>query len=175
MDNFGDMSISDNEDNKKFDGRLESMKIQPMLCRAARGALDWSQEKLATEAGVSASTIKNFEAVRRTPHPNRLDQIEKALVNAGIEFVDAEDGVCGPGIRLRIGIDPDRRIVEEREAEEAEDASSVEKVSPEDLAEFRAHWDEGRLSELSEIGRSRIRREMGVCASEGEGFEAAAE
>jgi transcriptional regulator with XRE-family HTH domain len=40
--------------------------------RGARGILDWTQERLAKEAGVSLSTVKDFEAGRRTPIGNNL-------------------------------------------------------------------------------------------------------
>lgn len=153
------------------------MKIQPVHCRAARAALDWSQEKLAAEANVSASTIKNFEAVRRIPHQNRLNNIVAALANAGVEFIEAEEGGAGPGIRLTAGTDPDKRIVEEREAEEAEEAAAnVEKMTPEELSGFRAYWTEERLAKLSESGRDRLRGVMeGKVADDGDETELAAE
>jgi transcriptional regulator with XRE-family HTH domain len=64
-------------------------------CRAARALLKWKQEDLAEKAGLAISTIKDFEAERRTPHASNLRQIERAFVEAGIEFTNGE----APGLR----------------------------------------------------------------------------
>jgi ribosome-binding protein aMBF1 (putative translation factor) len=73
--------------------------LTPEQCRAARGLKDWSQTKLAAEARVGESTIRNFEAGRSVPVTNNLSAIRKALEDAGVEFI-AENG-GGPGVRLR--------------------------------------------------------------------------
>nr|WP_314070729.1 helix-turn-helix transcriptional regulator [uncultured Roseococcus sp.] len=75
------------------------MTILPYQLRAARGLVDWSQSKLAEEAGVSLSTVKDFEAGRRSPIPASLEAIQRAIEAAGVIFV-AENGE-GPGVRLR--------------------------------------------------------------------------
>jgi transcriptional regulator with XRE-family HTH domain len=64
-------------------------------CRAARALLKWKQEELAEKAGLAISTIKDFEAERRTPHAPNLAQIERAFIEAGIEFTNGE----APGLR----------------------------------------------------------------------------
>jgi len=71
----------------------------PPQCRGARGILDWTQERLATEAQVSLSTVKDFESGRRTPIVNNLAAMQRALEAAGIEFIPENGG--GPGARLR--------------------------------------------------------------------------
>ena len=63
-------------------------------CRAARAALDWSMDDLAKAAKVSQSTIRDFEAKRRTPIPNNLEAIIKALEAKGIRFWK-KDGSVG--------------------------------------------------------------------------------
>jgi transcriptional regulator with XRE-family HTH domain len=70
-----------------------------MQCRAARGLLDWTQDRLAEEAGVSALTIRNYEAGKTTPVPATLAVLRQAFESAGIEFIPEDDG--GPGVRLR--------------------------------------------------------------------------
>jgi transcriptional regulator with XRE-family HTH domain len=65
-------------------------------CRGARGIINWTQERLATEAGVSLSTVKDFESGRRTPIANNLAAIQHALEAAGVEFTNGDQ----PGVRL---------------------------------------------------------------------------
>jgi transcriptional regulator with XRE-family HTH domain len=64
-------------------------------CRAARALLKWKQEELANKAGLALSTIKDFEAERRTPHASNLAQIERVFAEAGIEFTNGD----APGVR----------------------------------------------------------------------------
>jgi len=73
--------------------------LLPSQSRAARGLVEWSQARLAEEAGVGLSTIRNFEAGRSTPIDNNIAAIKAALEAAGVIFV-AENGE-GPGVRLR--------------------------------------------------------------------------
>ena len=68
--------------------------------RSARNALRWTTEQLAQRAGVTARTIKRFEAVDEVP-PSRsstLLDVKAALEAAGIEFVGSPTD--RPGIRL---------------------------------------------------------------------------
>lgn len=68
------------------------MALTPEQSRAARGWLDWSQEDLAKKANVSLSTVRDFEKGRRTPIANNLEAIERALIGAGIHFVNTSSG-----------------------------------------------------------------------------------
>ena len=73
--------------------------LSPAQLRAARGLVDWSQDQLASVAQVGNSTVRDFEAGRRQPHPRSLNAIRAALEAAGVEFI-AENG-NGAGVRLR--------------------------------------------------------------------------
>lgn len=73
--------------------------ITPAQSRAARGLVEWSQSRLAEASHLSDSTIRDFEKARRVPSVNNLAAIQRALEDAGIEFIP-ENG-AGPGVRLR--------------------------------------------------------------------------
>ena len=68
--------------------------------RAARGLVNWNQNQLADAANIGRATIRRFEAGRRTPVPNNLGAIRRALEDAGVEFIPAKNGK-GAGVRLR--------------------------------------------------------------------------
>ena len=72
--------------------------IHPCQCRAARGLLDWTQDHLAQTAGVSRSTIRDFENGRHALHRSTATLIETALRRAGVVLLCAGDG--GFGVRL---------------------------------------------------------------------------
>src|ERR1022692_1271264 len=68
--------------------------------RSARNALRWTTEQLAKKAGVTARTIKRFEAVDGVP-PSRsstLLDVKAALESAGVEFIGSPTD--RPGIRI---------------------------------------------------------------------------
>jgi transcriptional regulator with XRE-family HTH domain len=71
-------------------------------CRAARALLKWSQTQLAETAGVSLSTVNDFEIDKREPRADNLTAIRRALEDAGVEFIPAKNGK-GVGVRLRAG------------------------------------------------------------------------
>lgn len=76
-------------------------RLSPRLCRAARALLGWQQSNLATESGVSKSTISAFEQREETSRLATMNN--RALVStfekAGVEFI-AENG-GGAGVRLK--------------------------------------------------------------------------
>ena len=68
-------------------------------CRAARGLLGWSQERLAEAARVSPPTVTNFENGISRPMRNNLLALRTAMEQAGVVFIPANGG--GPGVRLK--------------------------------------------------------------------------
>jgi transcriptional regulator with XRE-family HTH domain len=70
-------------------------------CRAARALIGWSQEQLEGSSKVAKKTIADFERGARSPYARTLDDLQRALELAGVEFI-AENG-GGPGVRLRKG------------------------------------------------------------------------
>jgi len=73
--------------------------ITPAQCRAARGLLDWTQQKLADEARVGVVTVRQFEAGEGAPRRATLHVIQRAFELAGVELIDPNGG--GPGVRHR--------------------------------------------------------------------------
>lgn len=82
----------------------EVMPLLPAQCRAARGLVELDQARLAEMANVSRNVIVDFETGRRTPTPNNLAAIQRALESAGVAFMDAGSTLeGGAGVRLRNG------------------------------------------------------------------------
>lgn len=80
---------------------LSILKVSIRQIKAARALLSWSQEQLASAAGISIPTIKRLEA-QDGPLGGRNEtgtKIRMALEAAGVEFIDENGG--GPGVRLR--------------------------------------------------------------------------
>ncbi len=75
------------------------MDLSPQQCRAARGLLDWTQERLATLAGVSRSTIRDFECHKHSLHRGTEEQIIRTLQDAGVILLPP--GEYGPGVRIK--------------------------------------------------------------------------
>ncbi|OZB13817.1 MAG: hypothetical protein B7X53_15270 [Hyphomonas sp. 34-62-18] len=70
--------------------------------RAARALLDWNQQKLAEESGVSLATIRRIESDRepdRTTSPNQ-EAIQRALESGGVSFTP-KDSKGGEGVRMK--------------------------------------------------------------------------
>ncbi len=75
------------------------MELAPEQCRAARGLLDWTQEHLAVRAGVSRSTIRDFERHRHMLHRGTESLLIRTLQEAGVMLLPP--GEHGPGVRIR--------------------------------------------------------------------------
>lgn len=80
----------------------ETQIIVPAQIRAARALLEWSQEKLASEAGVGLSTVRDVESQRRQLDTAAATEICRTLKNAGVIFVSG-NATAGPGVRFVAG------------------------------------------------------------------------
>ncbi|MGH2343465.1 helix-turn-helix transcriptional regulator [Segnochrobactraceae bacterium EtOH-i3] len=70
------------------------MTITAAQCRAARALIEMDQATLAVAANVSRNTVVGLEKGQRTPNPNNLAAIQRALEAAGVEFLEG-------GVKLR--------------------------------------------------------------------------
>lgn len=73
--------------------------ITPPQIRAGRALLEWSQQKLADAAGLSLSTVRDYENERRGGEIGGLRAIRRALESEGVAFLPGDDR-NGPGVRL---------------------------------------------------------------------------
>ena len=73
--------------------------ITSAQCRAARGLLQWSQQKLAKEAGFGVVTVIQLENEGGQPRRATLQVLRNAFESAGVEFIDENGG--GAGVRWR--------------------------------------------------------------------------
>lgn len=71
----------------------------PAQIRAGRALIDWSQDKLATEAEVGLSTVRDLENQKRPPDTTAASAVRRALENEGVVFVEGS-AVAGPGACL---------------------------------------------------------------------------
>lgn len=64
--------------------------LTPALCRAARGFLDWTQADIAERAGISRSTIRDYEGGHHDVHRATEAQLRLAFEAGGIVFVEVQ-------------------------------------------------------------------------------------
>jgi len=77
------------------------MPLLPEQCRAARALLNWTQGQLAAAAGVSRSTIKDFECYRHALQRSSEEHVIEALLRGGVELLSANTGSHGMGVCMR--------------------------------------------------------------------------
>lgn len=72
--------------------------ITPRQIRAARALLGWSQQQLADKAIVSLNAMTRLERGEVDSRLSTLTAVQKALIDAGVEFLSAD--TKGEGVRL---------------------------------------------------------------------------
>ncbi|WP_158511115.1 helix-turn-helix domain-containing protein [Azospirillum thiophilum] len=78
---------------------MSTSLLTPAQIRAGRALVNWTQEQLAEKAGVSLSTVRDYEKERRGGIVGGLKPLRDALEGAGVVFLDSE-GDYGPGVRI---------------------------------------------------------------------------
>jgi len=71
------------------------MLISSAQCRAARAALNMTQEELAGLAGLSRTMVVDFERGLRAPLTVSLNALQDALENAGAQFPRRQGKLAG--------------------------------------------------------------------------------
>ena len=80
------------------------VRMTPEQCRAARAWLQLSQDDLASAASVGNSTVRDFEAGRRTPIAATLKAMRAELEQRGIAFADGDlKGIAFDGTLVSSG------------------------------------------------------------------------
>jgi DNA-binding Xre family transcriptional regulator len=81
---------------------MQKALITTPQIRAARALLRWSANDLSDKSGVGISTIKRLEVMDGVPAINisTMVAIQRALENAGVEFVGSPED--RPGVRLKL-------------------------------------------------------------------------
>lgn len=73
--------------------------ISPQQIRGARAMLGLTQAILANAAGISTTALNNIERGAADPKASTLAAIQRALEDAGVEFIPENGG--GSGVRLK--------------------------------------------------------------------------
>src|SRR3954470_15764999 len=71
---------------------LRRCEMTPAQSRAARGWLGWSQVELARRANVSVGTVNSFESGQKTPLPNNLSALRRAVEDEGLRLLFDQNG-----------------------------------------------------------------------------------
>jgi transcriptional regulator with XRE-family HTH domain len=127
------------------------MSFSPAQCRAARALLGWSQAELSEASGVATKTIADFEREDRSPYERTLNDIHKALAQAGIEFTNGGQ----PGVRMKPWQAGDRV----RLRGPAEGFASTLKIAPKEVATVE-EWE--IIPGQAPSGHLRLRLSSGV-------------
>jgi hypothetical protein len=137
--------------------------------------LRWEQSTVAKKANVSVETVKRLEKLSGPLDAARgatVDVIRRALEEAGIEFLDLQDGVAGPGVRLKWGVEVPHRTQTGTTtgsndptlgALSWEDDESGEPL-PADIEEMRSYWRERpeQWAAMHKSTRWALLQEMGL-------------
>lgn len=84
--------------------------MTPEQTRAARAWLGWSQGELAKRAGVGLSTVQDFERGQRTPIPNNIAAMRRAIEAGGVLLLFDKDGSAAGIARRGSQIETSRSV-----------------------------------------------------------------
>lgn len=135
-----------------------STRITGQQIRAARGLLRLTAAQLATMAKVGAATVRRAE-LEDGPvvmHVVTEEAVRSALERAGVRFIDAVEGITGPGVAMKWGVKLPQRFPDTVEGENIPDGTELKNQGLADYFAERPHeW-----TALSEISKQAILMEV---------------
>ena len=163
---------------KYTNGTLKGQwSMTPIQFRMARAALGLTVRELAERAGVHKNTILRIEGGLASHGPT-IAAVRQTLEAAGLEFIQEEQGIGGPGVRLKWGVsDPVLASGGSGEDNESSNAGQSARhtwdepcvevgstAMSQDILELRAYWavHPDRWAKLSEAGKAVLTRELGL-------------
>jgi transcriptional regulator with XRE-family HTH domain len=123
--------------------------------RMARAALRLTVKETADLAGIDKGTIVRIEAGENA-YRLTLNRLQEVLETGSVVFLEPVDGVAGPGVRLRWGVEVQTRVAEKGERDdEAKSGTRKARNADEDAAELAAYWADNpdKWAKLSQSGR----------------------
>ena len=75
------------------------MEITGKQIKASRALLGWSQQMLGEQASLTQAPIARMEMDISKSRPSTVKLVVKTLQEAGIEFIQEEDGTIGVKLR----------------------------------------------------------------------------
>jgi transcriptional regulator with XRE-family HTH domain len=72
--------------------------MTPLLCKAARAFLNWTQSKLGEVSGTTLHIVNSFETGRRPTSSAYVAKMQGALLGAGIQFIQENGDGVGVGM-----------------------------------------------------------------------------
>jgi len=75
--------------------RTNEGRLEPAQVRAARAMLLWTQSELAERAQIERHTLAAYERGMKVPYASTLQRLRRVLEDAGITFVEQQDGKVG--------------------------------------------------------------------------------
>jgi transcriptional regulator with XRE-family HTH domain len=133
--------------------------MTPAQCRMARAAVAWTVRELAERAGVHKNTILRIEAGLASHGPT-IAAVQRTLEEAGLAFIEPEEGVTEPGVAPRWGVTLPEAGSRGAEAGLPDDGGL--KALNADAEEMAAYWRErpAEWMALSPAGRDALTVEM---------------
>jgi transcriptional regulator with XRE-family HTH domain len=116
--------------------------------RMARAALGLTVRELAEKAGVHKNTVIRIEAGLASHGPT-IAAVRRTLEEAGLEFIPEEEGIGGPGVRIKWGIAEPRLLgthdnttgkFDDGLHSRAWDEDSEDSVEPNELSDGERAW-----------------------------------
>ena len=123
--------------------------------RAARAHLKWSQDMMAANTGLSATTIRNLESGDMSPRLSTMDIIRKVVEAAGLEFTDG-NGIRQANLEGKMyqGVDSFDQLLNDMRQTVQENSSEILSVlSSNNLVKQLFGLKRGSLSRLETFGK----------------------